>query len=226
MASVIRRSGLIVGGRVYDPGVPVRTWHDHGMEVRIGRGARRRRLDKYDLNKGVLHWTGGEGDARQLFRVLSRRELGVEFFTDVDGIIWQYADPWFVDTFDSGLLNRTSWGNEIQNYGWRRPKRLWSIPKKGRNRPTYRTMLHGRVRTFAAFTDKQISSTIALCECMREVLQMSRQVPKDINGDLITHAMSRRELKEFSGVLGHYHIKRAKMDPGTDLLNAMVDAGW
>src|SRR5690349_11105935 len=99
-------TGLIIGGKVVPCDLPVYNWHDHGLEFRVGDGARRR-TPKVEIDLFIWHWGGGLGDYKAMYNVLDTRELGVEFFID-DGKIYQYADPIFVDTFDAGPYNPRS----------------------------------------------------------------------------------------------------------------------
>lgn len=194
------------------------------MRFKVGRGARRR-YKKQRIDTIVLHWTGGEATARQTYKTLSGRDLGVEFMIDRQAVIWQFADPATVDTFDAGYLNPRSTGIEITNYGFSRSKR--KIPIKGRDRPVYKTKLNGKNREFASYFPAQIQAAVALCDALRVPLRHVRKaIPRDRSGELLQRTMSRRELAAFSGVVGHFHVSRAKSDPGTDIFEALHQAGY
>lgn len=213
----MKASGLILNNACVPCAVPVHNWLDHGMQFMVGRGARRRRVEKVPLELGVAHWTGGENPPETMFRVLQRRELGVEFAIDRDGTVYQFADPVLVDTFDAGYVNKRSWGCEIVNYGYR--GKLSMVPRRGRDRETYTDTIHGRRREMARFASEQVDSFIALAEAIHGHLEIPLCVPTEPNGELLRRAMSRGEMKSFSGIVGHYHVTDRKLDPGTDLLN-------
>jgi len=218
------QNDIIVGGIRFSVDAPVISMESHGLLFKVGPCARRR-APKQLIDLIVLHWTAGEATARQTYRTLSGRELGVEFVVDRQGIIWQFADPALIDTFDAGSANRRSAGIEITNYGFRRSGK--KIPMKGRDRPKYRTTLNGRSREFAGYYPAQIQSAIALCDTLRSPLRyVSKVIPRDGNGHLLKRTMTKKELQEFSGVLGHFHISKAKSDPGTDIFEAFDLAGY
>ena len=207
---------VIIGGRKYWVLGPVRPWTESGLEVVRGHGARKR-TQKIDLV--VWHWTGGEGGAEQVYRVLHRRELGVEFCIDHSGVIWQFCDPALVDTFDAGVVNRRSVGVEIANYGSRAPED--TVPSRGAERPRYTTILNGRARTFAHFWSGQIAAALSLADALSRALEIPRQVPRGMKGFVEPNTLPRERLVAFSGHLGHFHVSTQKIDPGLDLLEAL-----
>lgn len=209
---------VIVGGKRWPVLGPVELWTDTGLETTPGRGARRRNR-KIDL--GVWHWSGSENDAETLHRVLTKRELGVEFFINQAGVIYQFCDPKRVDTFDAGRVNDRSFGVEIACYGFKWGKNR-KIPAKGRARPTYRTVMNGRPRTFAHFWPAQVAAAISLADAMSRACSIPRQVPTAGGGYWVEpDTLSPERLDAFQGHLGHFHVTRRKSDPGLDLLEAM-----
>jgi hypothetical protein len=206
-------NAIVVGGKAFPVVAPVHLYSDTGMETTVGRGARKRRR-KIDL--AVWHWTGGEGDARQLFDVLNQRELGVEFFVDQQGDIWQFCDPALVDTFDAGWINDRSVGIEIANWGYEGPGR--PIPSKGKKRPTYSTVQNGKPRIFAHFWPTQIAAALTLADTLSLALEIPRAVPRGAKGFVLPNFMPGKAINEFRGHLGHFHVSDVKQDPGLDLL--------
>jgi len=219
--------GLILGGEQWHCDVPVFNPEDHGLEVEIGDGARRRHPKRTELDLFVLHWTGGERNPPGLFETLEARELGVEFAIGHFGDVWQYADPLLVDTFDAGKVNPRSMGVEIVNYGFRgkgrKPPGRW-----GKSRDLYETKLNGRKRTFARFRPAQINSAVALLEAViaSETTLIERRIPRDGAGVFMARQMARAELRAFNGVLGHFHVSGRKSDPGTDIFDALDACGF
>jgi N-acetylmuramoyl-L-alanine amidase len=220
---MVKSSGLIIGGEVVPCSVPVSNWHDHGLEFKVGRGARRR-VPKKEIDLFVLHWTGGEGSAKAVHRILTSRRLGVEFTIDREGKIWQHADPVTVDTFDAGRVNPRSMGVEIVNYGFRHKSKP---PLKGRDRDEYRTQLNRQWRTFARFYPHQVASAIALVDaCCNAVPTIPKRIPRDGDHKLIKRVMGGAELARYKGVIGHFHISRKKSDPGTEIFKAFDACGY
>lgn len=218
-------SGLIVGGVVVPCEVPVFNWHDTGLEFHPGDGARKRAKTLIDLF--VWHWTGGEGNAQTLFNVLDGRELGVEFYIDQEGWVYQFADPLFTDTFDAGAFNPRSVGCEISCYGFtgkdREPPGEW-----GKKRETYVTMMNGRRRVFARFFPAQIKSAMALGLAISNAIpSIPKVVPVGPDWKLYPNEVPDRLMRPrggFKGHVGHYHLTDQKSDPGHDLLQAFLDS--
>ena len=105
---------LILGGAVVDePGLRSKSFFDHGMSWPVGTARVKRRASCVDL--GVLHATGGEGPAKQVFRTLSARGYSVEFCLDRDGLVWQFLDPLAHSAAHTGGLNARSLGIEVVN---------------------------------------------------------------------------------------------------------------
>lgn len=205
---------IVINGMKHDVIGPTRIWTETGMEFKAGKGARWR---ANDIDLVVWHYTGGEGDAARLFRVLDRRKLGVEFFIDRAGVIWQFCDPMRIDTFDAGIANRRSVGVEIACYGHVSKDR--KVPKKGKDRKTYSAKMHGVEMIFAHFYRCQIAAAVSLADALSSALDISFRVPVDETDRLITRELSEEEFEAFSGHIGHYHVSKRKVDPGPALLN-------
>lgn len=217
---------LIIGGNEYPCATPVRDWREHGMQHEIGEGHNKRRKKVIDLF--VLHWTGGEGSPQTMHRVLEKRDLGVEFMVDREGVIWQFADPIEVDTADAGYINPRSVGVEITNYGHRR--KAHQIPRKGRDRETYITTMRGRKRRFARFYEPQILAAMDLCDalvaCNHPGMQIPRCIPRDDEGCILTETMRPREVRNYSGIIGHFHISKNKSDPGIEIFERLCSEDY
>ncbi|TXH10316.1 MAG: hypothetical protein E6R03_15645 [Hyphomicrobiaceae bacterium] len=220
MSQPSHQAGLILDGIAYSCASPVLNWYQHGLETKIG-GNNKKRKPGQIVDLFVVHWTGGTGDASRLFRVLGTRELGVEFFIDYDGTIYQFCDPVLVNTADAGFINPRSYGVEVRCLG---------IPRKGvktPDQPTYYTTLRGRKREYVHFTQAQYKALYdlyqALSEAKHPLLKLPLRVPCDAGGSLLTRTMTPYEIKLYSGAIGHYHISDNKADPGTAPLQYLAD---
>jgi N-acetyl-anhydromuramyl-L-alanine amidase AmpD len=202
---------VVVYGHKVAIDADVLLWTDTGLEFKAGDGARRRN-PKRQVDLGVVHWTGSENDIPTLFRTLDTRELGVEFAIDKAGVIWQFCDPALIDTFDAGVVNPRSWGVEVVCYGHRK---LFSLRNPDSARPTYNCRLHGKTFKAAEFNHAQLQALHALCNAMATAFpSMPRQVPVGPDRLVLNRAMRPDELRDYRGVVGHFHITNKKVDPG------------
>ena len=65
------------------------------------------------------------------------------------------------------------------------------------------------------FTPEQYDSLIKLTATLCKVFpKLKCDYPKDEQGRLIPHMLDQKQWEEFSGVLGHYHVQKNKVDPG------------
>ncbi len=207
---------IIVGGHEFETPFPSKNWIDTGMAFTPGHGGRLSG-PKQVINKALLHFTGGEGNAKGLFAVLQSRDLGCEFGIESDGTVVQFADPVFVDCWHGGIVNPTSWGVEVINGG------IPSLAKKDRG--TQKTVIHGRSLEIANFYPAQVASLRGLLEIVNGALGIPMKFPQDEAGMLLTTVMDPRELALFSGVLGHFHVTTSKIDPGVQIFWDLEHAG-
>ncbi len=220
--------GIIVGGETIEltsvegiP-IPVLNWDDHGRQFKAGDGWNKRR--KKDISLIVHHWTGGEGNAFRVYRTLQKRDLGVSFVIDRNAIV-QFADPLVVAPAAAGRFNSFSCSIEMVNYGFRRMKpwqwnlkesNLILVPKKGRDRVTYDTRIHGRRVRVAHFTPYQMTMAMQLADALSEALDVPRLTTPSRKRNSIFTGIDR-----FSGHVGHYELSKRKLDPGPAFMQAL-----
>lgn len=183
------------------------------------------------------------GTSRRCFRVLQDlRGLSVHFMLDVDGTIYQTLDV-KERAWHAGPANDRSVGIEIANIGaytsadkldaWYVrgedghtqlvfPKdfadAVWSradyVPRPARD-AVVSGEINGRRLYQYDFTDAQYDALIKLTATLCRVLPRIRpDYPRDAHGRLITHELAPEQLDAYQGLLGHYHITHAKVDPG------------
>jgi hypothetical protein len=163
----------------------------------------------------VLHWTGGEGNGKQVYKVLKRRNLAVEFFVDGNGLIYQYADPCLVACRAVGQrFWKRSISIEIQNYGYRKDSK--QIPLSAIDRGEYFDKIHGISLKMARFYQPQKEAVKDLVFTLCKNLDIDYSFPINSNGILIKRRLKNQERDSF-GVLGHFHLTQRKIDPGSDL---------
>jgi hypothetical protein len=210
-------NGVIIGGNSYEllhpktgcP-IPVFNWKDTGMEFKIGDGYNKRR--KEDITLGVIHWTGSENSVETMFNVLNKRKLGVEYCISPYGSLYQFCDMIEVDTADAGAANKISWGVEVVNAGIRRANTLWREPRYRKTkmgpRRGYETRIHDRNVKCWDFYEEQTMTLLALNLLIHHVVPTYGPNVCVANGEI--------NWREFKGAVGHYHITKKKLDPGTE----------
>lgn len=194
------------------------------------------------VDQFVLHYDVC-GTSARCFRVLHDvRGLSVHFMLDLDGTVYQCLDL-RDQAWHASEANPRSIGIEIANMGARRPGDTsdldrWStedelglrfvVPDEWRGnlpavdfvpRPArpgrIRGPVHGEDFEMLDLTPEQYDSlvdlTVALCQIFP---RLAPDAPRGADGRVRTDALSPQELAGFSGVLGHHHVTRRKIDPG------------
>jgi len=198
-------------------------------------------LQQY-VTQFVMHYDVCGTSARCFDVLQDRRGLSVHFMLDLDGTIYQTLDL-KERAWHAGTANNQSIGIEIANMGaYPDPNALnkwYALDANGEpyisylsttnrlgyidpnfvaypSRPElFSGSINGSMRYQYDLTDAQYDSLIKLVATVCQVLpEITCDYPKDENGQLITDAMSREELAEYQGILGHYHVTRGKSDPG------------
>ena len=179
---------LIIGGSPADIPDGSKVFSDHEMWFRPGdRNTFKRTLPPEVIG---LHWTGGEGSAERVFRVLKKRRLSVHFVRDRDRLV-QMADVLSTSCAHIGSrrdrpisLNKRTVGVEITCRGFATKADLlgsdlrdrteldWSEP-----RDVYSDYIGGRKVRMASFEPDQVDDTIWLCETLCGLLNIPRVIP-------------------------------------------------
>jgi len=200
-----------------------------------------RQVDQFVLHYDVC------GVSRQCFRVLhDMRGLSVHFMLDIDGTIYQTLDlkerAWHATS-----SNDRSIGIEIANMGAyasgeKNPFSRWyaidengpyiTIPEDlgsgGVRTPSFvgrpdRPMLiagqiQGRMLSQYDLTPQQYESLEKLTAALCAVFPNLRpDCPRDVAGNVITTKLDDASLKNYTGILGHFHVQDDKVDPGPAL---------
>jgi beta-glucosidase len=195
------------------------------------------------VDQFVIHFDV-DGTSRECFRTLHDvRNLSVHFLLDVDGTIYQTLDlqerAWHATT-----SNDRSIGIEIANPGaWPvgapNPLNRWYVHTNGQTiltipdafgaagirtpgfvgHPARPDPIVGRIQGQELvqydFTPQQYQALIKLTAALCRIFpKIQCRYPTDARGRLITHKLPDAELKNYQGILGHYHIQTDKVDPG------------
>ena len=160
----------------------------------------------------VGHWTGGEGGAEKVHRVLKQRELSVHFVLERPGALVQMAD---LDgrCAHAGRRGNVGLGVEASNQGF--PNNDGTSPL-----PFDTVKIHGAKVRAVRFTEPQLAKWVALCEWAAARYGWPRQVPRELR--VLTDA----EVSRFRGALEHLHLSAKKADAGGHFVAALVRAGW
>ena len=184
------------------------------------------------------------GTSRRCFEVLQdARGLSVHFMLDVDGTIYQTLDL-KERAWHATISNTRSIGIEIANIGaypvagknpfdkWYRtdsngvttlilpPGETNAIRTPGfvghpaRPEPI-RGTIQGEDLIQYDFTPQQYQALIKLTAALCDIFpRVKCQYPTDASGKLIPHKLPAEQLRNYHGILGHYHIQTNKDDPG------------
>lgn len=204
-------SAIIVNGKKVDvgEGVEVRTWEEHGLRFSAKKGGVRPRKQKPSLN--LLHWTGSENRAPQVFaNLLKRKSAGAPYglschsVLDYDGVLWQFADFGTDITLHGGEVNPISNGFEIQSKAF--PPAAAAFP-----RGVQRQFIKGRDRSVLMFTTPQIDTIAAVLPVLNQVFNIPYEVPgwkdEDAHG-LAVYPYALPDKTVFTGTACHFHFHR------------------
>ncbi len=183
------------------------------------------------------------GTSQQCFKILHDvRGLSVQFMLDIDGTLYQTLDL-KERAWHAGTANDRSIGVEIAHIGAYPDMRTlnewysldafawpcitlpaWmgdgGIRTPGFvGRPARPEVVRGRINGHDLvqydFTPEQYTAMIRLCAALTRVFpRMKLDVPRDADGRVRADVMTEEELNAWSGLLGHWHITRGKIDPG------------
>jgi N-acetyl-anhydromuramyl-L-alanine amidase AmpD len=173
-----------------------------------------------------------------------QRDLSVHFMLDLDGTIYQTLDlkerAWHATSSNTRsvgieIANLGAYGANEKNpfHDWyttdEKGRTLITLPSrfgdggiltKGfvghPSRPrTVTGMIQGKELVQYDFTPEQYQSLIKLTATLCKVLpKIHCDYPKDASGNLIAQKLPDAQLKQYQGVLGHFHIQTEKVDPG------------
>ena len=191
----------------------------------------------------VLHYDAC-GLSRTCFEVLhDRRGLSVHFMLDLDGTIYQTMDL-RDQAWHAAKANPRSIGIEIANLGAFAPGQRsvlddWYVPDPAGTRIVLPDRvgdgglrsagfvarpararrvsgrIHGRSLVMYDFTPEQYDSLVALTVALcRALPAIEPEVPRDREGRVRWDVLPDGEYERFRGILGHYHLKTSKVDPG------------
>jgi len=231
------------GLRLDDEIIPGTDWILRDPEAWWGPGERGTRPRAAFRTMLCGHWTAGEAtkrwltdDGRHVVRAMKARKRpdGTKMKVAIDFVIgacepdaeyasiWQTADPALTACVHvgRGQVNARAIGVEVVNAG---------LPGRAdvRRRDRLTRTVHGEELEQLAFYPGQLRTWVRLAETLaslqgRHGISIARRVPAELG-----EPMKLRELREFSGAIEHLQVPpHRKVDAGTQLLEALVEAGW
>ena len=234
---------LIYNGKELPCDIRIQDWYEHGLEFKPGDGHNyKRKKAPYLL---VYHWTGGERGNRDIYNTLKKRDYGIHFTIDYNGTVYQHCDPALVVCAHAGRANSYTIGVEIQNRGF--PKRSVTGRNRGAQphdnlsigtingkhpRTLYDGVIRGEKLTMCAFTLSQLYSAIVIADSFVAAGIIEQQVPralgleKGICDVVQQETILPEDRPKLRGVCGHFHLSTRKWDPGIDLLETFIAAGY
>lgn len=191
------------------------------------------------VDQVVLHYDAC-GTSWRCFEVLHDiRGLSCHFLVDLDGTIYQTLDV-KERAWHAGSANDRSIGIEIAHVGAfpkGQPRVAWykegahktrivvpdsmrgALPDDLQAQPAQALPIRGEIQGQSLvqydFTDAQYEALVKLITSLCRVLpRVEARAPLLPDGSVVPHVLEDDELKSFSGIVGHYHLTSAKLDPG------------
>lgn len=195
----------------------VQSYHDEGnpsfYRVRSAKPLFTRMYEDWQLdirkskvNKVVLHHDG-MSTARGCFDVLRQRNLSSHLLIDRDGTVLQ---PLALQDVAYHVLgyNRESVGIDLNNPV--RPDRA----RRGETGKVFRREINGGAHRSLGYTDAQYEALAAVLDGIFRLFGegIKREAPIGEDGRIVNRCLANP--KDFSGIVGHWHLKASKWDPG------------
>lgn len=196
------------------------------------------------VDQFVLHFDASGTSQRCFETLHDKRCLSVHFMIDLDGTLYQTLDlkerAWHATTSNSRSIGVEiaspgafpSDKAEALNRWYTRDVRnrtFITLPKDGKaidfKRPNFQPrpardnvvegVIQGQTLQQYDFTPEQYDALIKLTATLCTVFpKLSCDYPRDEAGKLVRVKLADPVLKQYHGVLGHYHIQTDKVDPG------------
>lgn len=196
---------------------PTRTWEITGLQFKPGEAANKARKTPIDL--AVVHWTGGENPPPVVYNTLRSRGLGIEFVIDVDGVVWQMADPLLVNTADAGAFNERSLGFEIVSAG------VLKDGKVSRGRVVRKETVHESKLNCLDFLPAQVTALGKALKALHATKLFLFELTAPVDEKMEPHPteLPGRYIRLYRGVVGHLHLASTKTDPGLQVFRDLMD---
>jgi len=171
------------------------------------------RQRKKPISMIVVHWNV-TFSAHSCFNVLVSRNLSTHFIVDVDGTVYQTLDPVECAAKHAGRVNSISIGIDISN-----PVLIKYHKKQPSRKIIQDVSVNGsKLTKYLDFFEHQKEVALKLVKKLCKLFGIPENVPCDRKGILLKN-YDDSIVKSFSGVCGHFHVSRKKIDPGYRMMN-------
>jgi N-acetyl-anhydromuramyl-L-alanine amidase AmpD len=199
------------------------------------------------VDQFVLHFDVAGTSRTCFLVLQDDRDLSVHFMLDVDGTIYQTLDlkerAWHATTSNDRSIGVEIANMGAYPVGGKNPFAQWyqtnaagkvfmTVPKRfsqtgirtpnfvghpARNEPV-RGVIQGDDLVQYDYTPEQYAALTKLTASLCKIFpKLKCRYPVDAAGQLIPHQLAAEALKNYGGVLGHYHVQKNKNDPGPAL---------
>lgn len=212
----IEEGYIVIGPKIYLINIPTVTYID---DFKIGDTTARVR--KEIIYQVVLHHDV-TFNAVTTEKILQGRGYSTHFIVDGDreGTIYQCHNPTTKVTFHAGVTNARSIGIDLNN-----PVELQYAKRdaqlRGRKRPIIKTKVHDREFEMLGYFESQYTSLNSLLQLIVDHIKIEERFPTGPedrpfmrNNDVAYFSTIRNPIS-YRGIIGHYHITKRKIDPGT-----------
>ena len=157
--------------------------------------------------------------SKSCFDVLKQRNLSVQFLLDNDGTIYQTMDTIHIAQHAKGV-NDVSIGVEISNAFYEKYNKTYIVMGLPPRPIISDSFVHGqKIEAHLGFYDVQVHALRELIKAICSAypsIKLQTPLKKEVQQDVVS--------KKYSGIVGHYHISREKIDPaGLDLVQIVED---
>jgi len=193
-------------GSTFEPFTGCQTFtYKEDASLRLRCHPRKKPADLIVLHYDVTY------NARSTHAVLKKRGYSSHFCINHNGDLYQYADPEDDVTYHAGDFNKRSVGIDINNPA--DPAYIDTDAKKrlGVKRTIIEQKIHGAAVKRLSYFPEQIETLRRLLTLLHDKLGIPLVYPTDVEGNPLTEVLD--GIKDFSGVVGHYHLSRKKTDP-------------
>ena len=167
-----------------------------------------------DVSLFVNHWDVCLSSAT-CFKILKKRGISVQFMIDNDGTIYQTMDTCHIAWQAGRGFNGNSIGVEISNAYY--PKYQGWYERKGfGSRPVVKgAKVRGRsLSTHLGFYEVQKQAAAALWKAISVGHGIPLVTPTNADGSERAETLSAKELRNYKGIVHHYHLTNRKIDCG------------